>query len=375
MIYLDSAATSLLKPASVYKAYDYASRNLASPGRGAHTAAMKAADKVYECRVLLARLFNVNEPENIVFTFNATHALNIAIRSCISKNDKVVISGYEHNSVTRVLNDIGADVCVASSPLFDAEAAAEAFENNISGAKAVICNHVSNVFGFILPIENICRLAKEHGCVMIVDASQSAGVCSIDAMAFGADYIAMPGHKGLLGPQGTGVLVCGRNDTVPLILGGTGGDSKKQTMPDYLPDRLEAGTHNVPGIAGLAAGARYIMNTGAETIGKYEKRLCEICADKLSHIKELEVFGWDSENQSGVLSVRHKTTDTEKLCKMLSDAHIAVRGGMHCAPLAHKTAGTLDTGTVRLSFSPFLSENQVFSAMKTFEKILENNKN
>ena len=208
MIYLDSAATSLLKPRSVHMAVQNAMRTMASPGRGGHRPALRAAETAYDCRVCLAELFKVPEPEDVVFTMNATHGLNIAINTLVSAGDRVVVSGWEHNAVTRPLRMLGADVDVAWAPVFDSASTIEAFRSKIPGAACVVCTHVSNVFGFILPIYEIAELCREYGVPLIVDASQSAWVLEVDARRLGAEFIAMPGHKGLLGPQGTGVLLC-----------------------------------------------------------------------------------------------------------------------------------------------------------------------
>ena len=369
MIYLDSAATSLLKPPKVEKAVIEAMSSMVSPGRGGHSASLKAADKVYECRELACKLFNVPDPQQIVFTMNATHGLNIAIRSLADRHTNVVISGYEHNSVTRVLNDIGANVYVAASPLFDREAAIKEYERLIPNSQLVIINHISNVFGFIQPIDEISEICKKHRVPLIIDASQSAGVCDIDFARLNPAFMAMPGHKGLMGPQGTGVLICNHKG-FPLICGGTGSDSRSSAMPDYLPDRLEAGTHNVPGIAGLCEGLRFILERGAENIGEYEKELCVLMAEKLQSINGLKVYSDNCKNQGGVLSVIHETVDAEALCSRLDSRGVAARCGLHCAPLAHKTGGTLQVGTVRFSFSPFISKSQVLQACKITEKVL-----
>lgn len=369
MIYLDSAATSFLKPNSVKYAMVDAIESMSSPGRGAYSYAMKAADKVFECREKLSTLFNVANPENVIFTFNATHALNIAIRSIANKGDKVVVSGYEHNSVTRVLNHIGAEIEVAASPLFEPQAAIEAFNEKLDNAKLAVCNHVSNVFGYILPIKEIAKLCRQKGVPLIIDASQSAGVLPIDFDELGADYIAMPGHKGLFGPQGTGVLLCNAQ-TKPLMFGGTGSASAEQFMPDYLPDRLEAGTHNVPGIAGLCAGVQYVLDNGEENILKHEVRLCEYMAEILRNNKDFEVFSSDNGTQAGVLSVRHKNFDPETMCSMLGEKGVCARCGLHCSPLAHMTAHTSDTGTVRFSFSPFINHEQIEKACEEIENLI-----
>lgn len=372
MIYLDSAATSLLKPPSVSKEMVRAMKTMASPGRGGHRPAMLAAQTVFDCRSTLAELFNMDNPENVVFTSNATHGLNIAIRSVVSAGQRVVVSGYEHNSVTRVLRDIGAVTDVAASPLFHRDAAIAAFREKIPGAGAVICNHVSNVFGFILPVYEIGEICRQYGVPYIVDASQSAGCMALDFPAMNAEFAAMPGHKGLLGPQGTGVLLCAGIGK-PFMCGGTGSDSKNQSMPELLPDRLEAGTHNVTGIAGLLAGTEYVKMKTPVRIGEYEARLCREMAGRLEKIPGLEVF--HGAYQAGVLSVRHKDIDCESICAALAAYNIAVRGGMHCSPLAHKTAGTIDTGTVRFSFSPFNRPGEAEYAVNILKKIADGVKN
>ena len=368
MIYLDSAATSFLKPKSVKYAMVDALERMSSPGRGAYSSAMLAAEKVFECRENAAKLFNVSAPENIVFTFNATHALNIAIRSLVKAGDKVVISGYEHNSVTRVLKHIGADTVIAASPLFDPQSATDAFAEKLDGADACICNHVSNVFGYILPIEDIAALCRQREIPLIIDASQSAGLISLDAETLGAAFAAMPGHKGLFGPQGTGILICS-GDTEPILCGGTGSASMEQQMPEFLPDRLEAGTHNVPGIAGLNAGIEFVLETGAENILAYERALCAQMAERLAD-SGYEVFYSDNGSQAGVLSVRHMSYDPETMCALLGEKGISARCGLHCSPLAHMTAGTVETGTVRFSFSPFISHGQIETVCKQLEKLI-----
>ena len=369
MIYLDSAATSLLKPKSVGIAMQNALRNMASPGRGSHRAAMLAADKVYECRELACSLFNFDNPDRVVFTMNASHALNIAIRSLVCRGSRVVVSGYEHNAVTRTLQGVGARVVVAESELFDIEGTVEAFSRLIPHADAVVCNHVSNVFGFILPIHEIADLCKKHQVPLIVDASQSAGVVDLDMQRLNAVFVAMPGHKGLMGPQGTGILLCNAQPK-PLIYGGTGSESIVQEMPEYLPDICEAGTHNVVGIAGLAEGMKYVLATGCDRIENYESDLCICMASRLKSIDGLEVFSSENSAQAGVLSVRHSRIGAEVLCEKLGERGIAARCGLHCSPLAHRTAGTIDTGTLRFSFSPFVTKKQILTACSTFESVI-----
>ena len=359
MIYLDSAATTLQKPAAVAAASARAINNLASPGRGGHRPAMAAAETAFACREAAARLFHVDDPERVVFTFNATHGLNIAIKTLAKPGSRVVISGYEHNAVTRPLHALGADIRVARSPLFDQEAAVEAFGRELDrGADLAVCTHVSNVFGFILPIQEIAGLCRERGVPLIVDASQSAGAIPLDFAALGAAFVAMPGHKGLYGPQGTGLLLCGA-DPAPLLEGGTGSESKRQSMPEFLPDRLEAGTHNIAGIAGLLEGLRFLERRGVEKIAVHEAALIRRMGEGLRAAPGVEVFLSDDPSaQAGVLSFRLRSRDCEEVGEELGDQGFALRAGLHCAPLAHETAGTLETGTLRASVSAFNTDRE-----------------
>lgn len=355
MIYLDNAATSYIKPICVEQAVLNALRTAASPGRGSYTLAMNAAEILFSCRNEAAELFNVDNAENIVFTSNASHGLNIAIKSIINPGDRVLISGFEHNSVSRPLFESGAKIIVAGRKLFDKEAILNDFYDKMRFADAVVCTHVSNVFGFILPIYEISRLCKERDIPLIIDASQSAGVLEIDAKRLSAAFIAMPGHKGLFGPQGTGILICS-HEAKPLICGGSGSDSKQQSMPNYLPDRLEAGTHNVPGIAGLCAGLKFIKQKGLSEIFDYEVGLLNYMKNEMESSAYTLYSGMD---QTGVISLSHKDLDCEQLAYRLSEDGVCVRAGLHCAPIAHESAGTLDKGTVRFSFSPFTNEAQI----------------
>ena len=370
MIYLDSAATSMLKPSSVEQAVVKAMRTMASPGRGGHSAAFKAAELVYSCRESAADMFSLEDPAKVVFTFNATHALNIAIKSLLRPGGRVLVSGYEHNSVTRPLRAMGAEIITAGRSLFRPDLALEEFARHINSVDLVVCTHVSNVFGYILPVYEIGAMCARAGVPYIVDASQSAGVLPVDMSRLCADFVAMPGHKGLFGPQGTGILLCG-SKVKPLLHGGSGSDSISQRMPDYLPDMLEAGTHNVCGIAGLLAGILYVREKGIDSIRAHERRLMSAAAEELDG-RDAELFLADDICQSPVLSLRSPSINCEELAARLGERGICVRAGLHCAPFAHESAGTLDTGTVRLSFSPFLSENQVKSASSVIKEIIKN---
>ena len=345
MIYLDNGATSFVKPPAVRAAVLSAMEHCANPGRGGYPAAMAAAETVFRCRESAAKLFGC-QPEQIAFTSNCTHGLNIAIRSLVHPGDKVLISGFEHNAVTRPLHALGAQILVAGRKLFDWHDTLTAWEDALrQRPKAAICTHVSNVFGYILPIAEISALCKQNGVSLVVDAAQSAGSLPVRLNEWGADFIAMPGHKGLLGPQGTGLLLCGR-EPEPLLFGGTGSNSREQSMPSFLPDRLEAGTLNVPGIAGLNAGIHYINRMGLSAIFRREHAQLELCARELNNLGYRVFYG---EHQAATVSFV-PNEDCEIFAEKLGRRGVAVRAGLHCAPLAHESAGTLESGTVRISF-------------------------
>ena len=374
MIYFDSAATTFQKPRAVADAMLAALATMSSPGRGGYPAAMAAADAAFDCRTELAKLYHAESPEQVVFTMNATHGLNIAIKSLVPPGGRAVISGYEHNAVTRPLAALGAQVSVAAAPLFRPEAVTAAFDRLIvPGTDAVICSHVSNVFGFVQPVEAVAAICRQRGVPFIIDASQSAGMLTLDMAALGAAVIAMPGHKGLYGPQGTGVLLCGKDVPVRTLLeGGTGSLSMQQEMPDFLPDRLEAGTHNMPGIAGLLAGVRFVCQLGPENICREERLLAHQAAEGLRRVPGLTVHALpDLAAQAGVLSIVPEQMDAEALGAALAERGIAVRAGLHCAPLAHRTAGTLNTGTVRLSFSHWNTREEVDRLLEAVGEIFQ----
>lgn len=347
MIYLDHGATSFPKPAEVHWAVMDAMDRCGNPGRGGYPVAMKGAQVVYECRKRAAKLFEC-DPEQVVFTGSCTHGLNMAIRSLFRAGDRVVISGFEHNAVTRCLHGLGCKVIVAGRKLFDWENTLKEFGEALdSGVTGAVFTHVSNVFGYILPVAEMAKMCREKGIPFVIDAAQSAGHMEVSLKALGADFIAMPGHKGLLGPMGTGLLLCGRLPE-PLLMGGTGSESRNQTMPDFLPDRAEAGTANVPGIAGLGAGILHVQKYGIENIRKTEEKCAKRCAEGL---KEFGFQVFSGEHQGGTVSFV-PGMDCEEAAAILAREGIAVRAGLHCAPLAHESAGTIQTGTVRVSFGP-----------------------
>ena len=343
MIYLDNGATSFRKPPAVYRAVSDALHSCANPGRGGYGAARKAADVIYDCREQAGKLFACL-PEQVVLTTSCTHGLNVAIRSIVKPGSTVVMSGFEHNAVTRPLHALGTKIRIAGRKLFDWEDTLESFERQLNGADAAVFTHVSNVFGYILPVQQMAAMCRERNIPFLVDAAQSAGTLPLSLEELGAEFIAMPGHKGLLGPQGTGLLLC-RNGGVPMLYGGTGSFSRQQTMPEELPDRLEPGTLNVPGYAGLREGLRYLNQTGVERVFLRENALLQKCIRGLQNTG-MKVFA--GPHQAAAVSFL-PGLDCEEAAEELARRGIAVRAGLHCAPYAHESAGTLETGTVRVS--------------------------
>ena len=364
MIYLDNGATSFHKPPAVRAAVERAMLQCANPGRGGYPAATQAARTVYRCRERAARMFDC-QPEQVVFTSNCTHGLNIALRTLVKPGSRILVTGFEHNAVTRTLKGLGAEMIVAGRKLFDPADTLQCFFDGIrQGVDGAVFTHVSNVFGYVLPVKEMAKLCRIYRIPFVIDAAQSAGTFPISLKKLGADFIAMPGHKGLLGPQGTGILLCGR-EAEPFLYGGTGSESIRQEMPDFLPDRLEAGTANVPGIAGLNEGLEYLEKTGLEKLRAREHRQMIRCAKGLEKLG-LRVF--HGEHQSGTVSFVPRM-DCEEMAAHLAKEGIAVRAGLHCAPLAHESAGTLETGTVRISFGIDACDRQTDALLKAVSKI------
>ena len=361
MIYLDAGATTLQKPPAVALAVQSAMRHMATPGRGGHAPAMRAADAVYDCRCLAGALFDA-QPEQVVFTMNATHALNLAIKTLVKPGGRAVISGFEHNAVLRPLHHIGAEITVAGRRLFDPADTLAAFDRAVTpGMSAVICTHVSNVFGYILPVEQIAAMCRARGVPFVLDASQSAGLLPVSLAGLGADFVCMPGHKSLYGPQGTGLLLCARTPDT-LLEGGSGSASRLPDMPPELPDHAEAGTQNVCGICGLAAGLRFVRQQTPQRLLAHELRLRRLLASLLEDVPGLRLF--TGEPQSGTLSLFAARTDCETLAAQLAADGVCVRAGLHCAPLAHESAGTLKTGTLRVSLSAFNTDREIIETAR-----------
>lgn len=352
MIYLDNGATSFPKPQEVSQAVARALEQGANPGRGGYGAAMEAGNLVLNCREAAGRLFHC-KPEQVVLTANCTQGLNIAIGSLVKEGDRVLISGFEHNAVVRPLYARKADLRIAGRRLFQWEEILDSFRRELRrGVDAAVFTYVSNVFGYILPVEKLAALCREAGVPFILDAAQAAGSLKV-SMELGADFIAMPGHKGLLGPQGTGLLLCGQPGK-PLLYGGTGSQSRSHEMPQDLPERLEPGTLNVPGAAGLAAGISIVERKGTDAIFHREHTQ----AEKLSRdLRDLGFRVFAGEHQAGTVSFQGKR-DCEEIAAYLGKRGIAVRAGLHCAPLAHESAGTIAQGTVRVSFGHEANDGQ-----------------
>ncbi len=372
MIYLDNAATTFRKPPSVLEAMVNAYQNCTSVGRGSYESAMNAAEIVFAAREKAQMLFGAKSPEQVVFTNNATHALNIAIKG-VAKRGNCVITGYEHNSVVRPIKSTDMLECrIAKGRLFCPEDLLKNFERLIDRDTAfAVCTHMSNVFGYVLPIERIDEICAKKGVPLIIDASQSAGCIPIKLSRLRACVcICMPGHKGLYGPQGTGLLICREGEKLSTIFeGGTGSVSKELTQPAFMPDRLECGTHNVPGIAGLLAGMQYVSERREISIMRHERNLIDEISKNLKKIDGVKVFSANNIFlQGGVLSFVSDRKNPEEIASALGERKIAVRSGFHCSPLAHESAGTT-VGTVRVSVSDFTDENEVNLFLKTLWEV------
>lgn len=378
MIYFDNGATTFPKPKSVVNAVNYAITKIgANPGRGGHNMAMKASEVLFECRNNAATLFDIENSENIIITNNCTTALNTVIKGILKSGDHAVISSYEHNAVVRPLEFLknrGVEYSIAQVDYADNEKTVDNFRKAFKeNTKLVICTHASNVFGIRLPIERIAALCKLNGILFCVDAAQTAGLIPISLKNSYIDYLCTAGHKGLYGPMGTGLLII-NSKVIPesLIQGGTGSLSAQVNQPEILPDKFESGTHNLIGIAGLNEGIKYVIRKTPQGIFDYEIRLARNLYDGLSTIKDIELYTKkpDKNGFVPVISFNLKNIDSEKTAQILNDRfNIAVRAGLHCAPLAHKCFGTLEKGTVRAVISSFTTQNEVNYLVNSISQI------
>ncbi len=376
MIYLDNAATTFPKPSSVYKSVMRAMTVYgANPGRGSHAMAIEGARIIYETRELLAELFNLDDPMRVIFTFNATDSLNIAIKGILNSGDHVVTTEMEHNSVLRPIKKLESSgventiVRCASDGTINLVDLESAIKDN---TKLIVTTHVSNLTGTIFPAEEIGKICKKHNILYLLDASQSAGVLPIDIKKYNISFLAMPGHKGLLGPQGTGALLINSDMQIEKLKeGGTGSQSSSLEHPNFYPDKLEAGTHNLPGIAGLNAGLKYILNRGIESIYSHEKGLLDIFIAEMRKNPKIKIYGPESiEHRIGVVPININGMDSSEVADILdTEYRIAVRPGLHCAPLAHKAIGTEKLGAVRFGVGPFNKITDIMAAVDALNKI------
>lgn len=377
MIYFDNGATTYPKPKRVISAVNYAMNNCANPGRSGHSLSLKSSELIYECRKNAAKLFGIDKPENVIFTNNCTTALNTVINGVLKSGDHVIISSLEHNAVLRpvaALTDIGVEYSIAEVVEGDSDQTIDNFRSQIkSNTRMIICTHASNVFGIKLPIERLGALCKIYGILFCVDAAQTAGVVPISLASTDIDYLCTAGHKGLYGPMGTGLLVI-NSDVIPncLTRGGTGSFSADINQPDILPDKFESGTPNVAGIAGLNEGIKFVMNRGEKNISKHETKLAKRLYSGLEKTDRVILYTSSPEEQTHVpvISFNIEGTDSEEVAEMLNRRfNIAVRAGLHCAPLAHESLGTIDSGTVRAVVSAFNNSEQIEYFINSVKKI------
>ena len=375
MIYFDNAATSFPKPPMVARAMAGTLNKIGgNPGRAGHPLSLCGGRVIQHCRELLAEAFGAKTPEQVIFTSGCTEALNIAIRGMLYQGDEVLCSHAEHNAVMRPLKELEAAGQIrvrVLKPNSLGLVTAEAIEEAVSPRTAlcVLC-HASNVTGVVQPVAKLSATLRKFGIPLLVDAAQTVGVLPVSLDGLGADMIAMPGHKGLLGPHGTGVLVLGEGMLPrPLIMGGTGSVSESMRQPEALPDRYESGTPNLPGIAGLLAGARFALQHRAE-IEAYEQELSSRLRYGLERMRGVRVLGHPGAEKVGVVSFVPAFMDSGELADQLSKAGFALRAGLHCAPSVHSWLGTLHSGACRASIGIYNTEEEVDRLLEAVDQAL-----
>lgn len=375
MIYLDNAATTLRKPPQVGAAMLEALARMGNSARGAHEGSLGAARVIYETREKLAALFHCRRPDHVVFTANVTQALNTAIYGLIRPGDHVITTDLEHNSVLRPLHllTLERNVKVDFVPA-DREGRPdyEAFARLIRPeTRAIVCTHASNLTGNLVDLKRISEIAHTHGLLLIADCAQTAGTRPVDMEALGIDVLCFTGHKGLMGPQGTGGL-CIRPglEIHPLLVGGTGVQTYSLTQPARLPVLLEAGTLNGPGIAGLGAAIDYVNEIGTARIRDHEARLTKLFYEGVKDLPGVTVYGDFSGDRAGIAALNIGGLDSGEAADLLfRDYEIAVRSGAHCAPRMHRALGTREQGAVRFSFSWFTTEEEIETAVRAVREI------
>lgn len=379
MIYLDNAATTFPKPEAVYDAMMDCMKNYcANPGRAGHKLAMKAAREIYDARENIAKLFNIDNPMNIVFTNNATDSLNLAIKGVVNKGDHIITTSMEHNSVIRpikALEKLGIENTIVECDkegFLDIKDLEKAIKPN---TKLIVTTHASNVCGTLIDIKSISKIAKSNDILYLIDASQTAGVYDIDLKEICADMLAAPGHKGLLGPQGTGILYIREGLNLNILKeGGTGSKSEDLFQPEILPDKYESGTHNTPGIVGLNEGVKFIFKEGINKIKEHEENLCKYMLERLEEVPNIKIYGpKDASKRASVISINIGNIDSGEITYLLDNEYdIATRSGIHCAPMAHKTLGTLEQGAVRFSIGYFNTKEEIDRTIEALKKIYKN---
>lgn len=377
MIYLDNAATTFPKPEEVYESVMNCMKNYgANPGRAGHKLALSAGRIIYDTRENLCRLFNIDNPMSIIFTYNATDALNLGIKGILKKGDHVITTSMEHNSIIRPIKSL--EKMEIEHTIVQCNEYGELDPNDIKKAiknntKLIVTTHASNVCGTLINVEEIGKISREMGILYLLDAAQTAGVYNIDVKKMNIDMLALPGHKGLLGPQGTGILYVREGiDLMHLREGGTGSKSEELTQPNIIPDRYESGTPNTPGIAGLGQGVKFILKEGIDKIRKHEEELTQYFIDGLKEMPIIKVYGpKDSKKQASVVSINIGDEDSSEISYILDSVFdIATRSGLHCAPLAHKTLGTFEQGTVRFSIGYFNTKKDIDKTLEALKNIV-----
>ena len=378
MIYLDNAATTLKKPDCVVAAVTNALCNMGNSSRGTHDSSLKSARAVFSARLSLAKLFNAPGPEQVVFTQNSTEALNIAISGLFSRGDHVITTDLEHNSVLRPLYRLEDEGIITLSVVpADKQGCVDYadFARLIrKETRAIVCTHASNLTGNVVDLEQVSVIARTHNLYLVVDASQTAGAYPIDMEKMGISVLCFTGHKGLMGPQGTGGLCVAKGvDIRPFKVGGSGVQSYGRTHPEEMPTRLEAGTLNGHGIAGLGAGADFILETGIDAIRNHEMALAKRFYTGVKDIPGVTVYGdFSNWNRTAVVTLNIGDYDSGAVSDALEEDYgIATRPGAHCAPRMHQALGTAEQGAVRFSFSWFNTEDEVDAAIQAVKELAQ----
>lgn len=377
MIYLDNSATTFPKPLSVVQAMNEATRYFgANPGRGGYALAIRASEEMYKSRRVLAEFFNTQSEENVVFTLNCTQAINMVLKGFLKSGDHVVVSCLEHNAVMRplkVLESKGISYTVADIVPYNNDETMNNFRKAINiHTKLFVCTHASNVLGYRMPIERLTAMAHQYGIMMLVDAAQSAGVFSIDILDSGIDFLCGAGHKGLYGTMGVGFLITDKSELLETIIeGGTGSNSISFEQPNIMPDKFESGTPNLAGVVALRYGVQFVKSKGTERIYNHEFNLINSLYNNLSKNPKIRLYTPPLEygKIAPVLSFNINGYDSETVAEILSKNNIAVRAGLHCAPLAHKFIETEKTGTVRISPSVFTTQKEIMYLERVISKI------